>query len=121
MKLPAIALLFLGLILSCSTGVREIDLISKQFEVSYNVDSTQGMDSSRIAGLLNAKTMYIFTEGGQGLVHTQYGMVSRDSSFRWQLQGDRLMINNQSYAIEKQLKGYKLKSDSAMLILRQQP
>ncbi|WP_146624536.1 hypothetical protein [Larkinella arboricola] len=121
MKVVGIGLLLSGLIAGCSTGMRDIDFINRQYEVSYNIDSTKGMDSARIAGLLNAKTVLNFLEGGQGTVHTQWGMVSKDSSFNWKLQEDQLVINDQSYTVEKLFKGYKLKSDAEMLIFRQQP
>ncbi|MGA0555290.1 hypothetical protein ACO2Q8_01465 [Larkinella sp. VNQ87] len=115
-----VAMLLMG-IMGCQTGLRDFDLASKQFEVSYNVDSTQGLDSARLAVLVNTKAIYSFTKGGEGIVHTQLGMVSRDTIFQWKVQGDSLLINQDKYAVEKQVKGFKLKSNSAMLILRQQP
>ena len=114
-------LVSVGLITGCSGGVRDIDLESKQFEVTYNVDSTRGMDSTRLKTLQGSKAIYSFSKGGKGTQHTQTGMLSKDSSFTWQAKGDSLMINRDTYAIQKQDNGYKLKSASAMMILSQQP
>ncbi|GAB3909919.1 hypothetical protein GCM10028803_48570 [Larkinella knui] len=116
-----IASSLLGLLASCTTGVRDIDLESKQFEATYNVDSTRGLDSARRQSLLNARAVYSFSKAGQGRLHTQIGMLSRDSSFTWKIKGDSLQIEGQTFAIKKQDNGYDLKSDSVMLILSQQP
>jgi hypothetical protein len=122
MKVLGIALVFSGLMAGCSTGVRDIDLMGKQFDVSYNVDSTRGLDSMRTITLLNSKTILSFIEGGQGIVHRQTGTISKDSSFNWKMEEDgRVALNDQYYTIEKQVKGFKLKSDSAMLIFLQLP
>ncbi|MFD2572975.1 hypothetical protein ACFSUS_20195 [Spirosoma soli] len=108
-------------LVGCSGGVRSIDLESKQFQATVNIDSTRGLDSTRIAELSRNKVIYSFSKDGEGQQHTQMGMLSHDTSFSWQLQGDSLRLDEQLYAIQKTDMGFKLKSDSALIFLQAQP
>ena len=116
-----IPVIFLGSLAACSTGVRDIDFESKQFEVTYNLDSTRGIDSVNRENLMKSKAVYAFSKGGKGTNHTQMGMLSKDTPFTWKIADKNLTIDNQTYAIEKQDNGYTLRSDSAKIILVQQP
>lgn len=113
--------LLLGSVASCSPGVRDIDFESKQFEITYNLDSTRGLDSINTANLVRSKAVYAFSKDGKGTNHTQMGMLSKDTPFTWKVEDKNLRINNQLYAVEKQDNGYTLRSDSAKIILVQQP
>jgi hypothetical protein len=111
------------LILGCTTGIRDLDLENKQFEATYNVDSTRGLDSTDMARLQLTKTIYSFGEDGVGTKHAQVGMLSTDSSFTWSIEGEKgesLRINRNMYFVKEQSKGYRLMSDSTMLVLRLQ-
>ena len=116
-----ISVILLGLTASCSPGVRDIDFESKQFEVTYNLDSTRGIDSIDTQNLLKSKAIYAFSKDGKGMNHTQMGMLSKDTPFSWKMEDKNLRIDNQVYTIEKQDNGYILRSDSAKIILVQQP
>lgn len=107
--------------MGCSGGVRTIDLEGKQFEVTVNADSTAGLDSVRLEEMRQSPVIYNFSEGGEGQQHMQTGMLSRDTSFSWQVDGDSLQLDEERYAIEQTDEGFKLKSDSALLFLRTQP
>jgi len=113
--------LSLCLVVGCDSGVREFDFISKQFTATYNIDSTRGLDSTIVARLMDSKAIYNFGEDGKGMNHIQMGMVSKDTPFSWKLEKDSLFIDNQGYAVQKQDKGFVLKSDSVKIMLGQQP
>ncbi|GAB3759579.1 hypothetical protein [Spirosoma pomorum] len=111
------------LVTGCTTGIRDLDLENKQFEATYNVDSTRGIDSTNMARLQLTKTIYSFGENGTGTKHAQIGMLSTDSMFSWSIEGDKgetLRINRNAFFVKEQSKGYRLMSDSTMLILRLQ-
>jgi hypothetical protein len=111
------------LVMGCTTGIRDLDLENKQFEATFNVDSTRGIDSTDMAQLRLTKTIYSFGEDGTGTKHAQIGMLSTDSTFSWAIEGDKgetLRINRSTYFVKEQSKGYRLMSDSTMLILRLQ-
>jgi hypothetical protein len=111
------------LVMGCTTGIRDLDLENKQFEATFNVDSTRGIDSTDMARLRLTKTIYSFGENGTGTKHAQIGMLSTDSTFSWAIEGDKgetLRINRSAYFVKQQSKGYRLMSDSTMLILRLQ-
>ncbi|MGF7217642.1 hypothetical protein GGR92_003817 [Spirosoma lacussanchae] len=110
-----------GSLAGCNSGIRYFDFISKQFTVTYNVDSTRGLDSSRMASLTNITSVYIFSEGGKGTNHVQMGMLSRDTPFTWSIRTDSLIIDNKGYAVQKQDIGYILRADSVKIILSKQP
>lgn len=111
----------LGLPVGCNSGIRDLDFESRQFAVTYNIDSTKGIDSASLARLMNARAIYSFSKDGKGTNHMQMGMLSKDTPFTWKVEGDSLRINNKPYAVEKQDEGFILKSDSAKVILSQQP
>lgn len=111
----------LSLLTGCKTGVRDIDFESKQFTATYNVDSTRGIDTTNLNSLKESKALYSFSEAGKGINHVQMGMLSRDTPFTWKMEGDSLRIDNNVYAVVKQDQGFVLKSDSAKIILGQQP
>ncbi len=117
----SIGVLFLGLSAGCDTGVRKLDFVSKQFTATYNIDSTRGIDSTVLARLMNSKAIYNFGEDGKGVNHIQMGMVSKDTPFSWKLEKDSLFIDAQAYAVQKQEKGFILKSDSVKIMLSKQP
>ncbi len=102
-------------------GIRDLDLENKQFEVTYNVDSTRGLDSVSRENLMRSKAVYSFSENGKGTNHTQTGMLSKDTPFTWKIEGSGLRIDDKLYAVRKQDNGFILRSDSAKLILMQQP
>ncbi|QKZ14258.1 hypothetical protein [Spirosoma sp. KUDC1026] len=111
------------LVTGCTTGIRDLDLENKQFEATYNVDSTRGLDSADRARFQLTKTIYSFGENGVGTKHAQVGMLSTDSTFKWAIEGDKgesLRINKDRYLVKEQSKGYRLMTDSTMLILRLQ-
>lgn len=112
--------LSLGLLVGCQSGVRNIDFMNKQFEATFNVDSTKGIDSTNLATLSSSKAIYSFSEDGKGMNHIQTGMLSKDTPFIWKVQGDSLFIDDKPYTIEHQNKGFVLKSDSAKIFLSQQ-
>lgn len=114
-------ILLLGLLAACDTGVRELDFVSKQFSATYNIDSTRGLDSTTLAKLMASKAVYNFGEDGKGVNHVQMGMVSKDTPFRWKVEKDSLLIDNQAYAVQRQEKGFILKSDSTKIMLSKQP
>jgi hypothetical protein len=111
----------LGFLASCQSGLRDIDFESKQFTATYNVDSTNGVDTSSLSDLLDSKAIYSFSKGGKGTNHIRMGMLSKDTPFTWKVEGDSLRINNTPYAVQKQNEGFMLKSDSTKIILSQQP
>lgn len=111
----------LSFLAGCKSGIRDIDFESKQFTATYNVDSTSGVDTSSLSDLLDSKAIYSFSKGGKGTNHIQMGMLSKDTPFTWQVEGDSLRINDTPYAVQKQDEGFMLKSDSAKIILSQQP
>lgn len=106
---------------SCESGVRDLDLINKQFQATYNLDSTRTIDSSRLAALRNTKAVYNFSEDGKGTTHLQMGMVSNDIPFTWTIRKDSLTIDQTVYLVRKQDKGLVLVNDSIKLMLSQQP
>ena len=111
------------LVTACTTGIRDLDLENKQFEATYNVDSTHRLDSTERKLLQLTKTIYSFGEGGTGTKHAQIGMLSTDSVFTWAIDGDKaesLRINRTTYLVKEQSKEYRLIADSTMLILRLQ-
>ena len=111
----------LGFLAGCNSGIREIDFESKKFTATYNVDSTNGIDTTSLSDLLDSKAIYSFNKGGKGTNHIQIGMLSKDTPFTWKVDGDSLRINNTPYAVQKQNEGFILKSDSAKIMLSQQP
>lgn len=111
----------LSLFIGCKSGVRKFDFESKQFSATFNVDSTLGIDSMRLANLVDSKAIYSFGEDGKGVTHIQMGMVSKDTPFTWKLQGDSLLIDNKPYAVQKQEQWLMLKSDSAKIMLSKAP
>ncbi|GAB2563741.1 hypothetical protein [Spirosoma aerophilum] len=113
--------LAIGLFAACNTGVRDIDFISQQFSATYNVDSTKGIDSTNLASLMGSKSVFAFSEDGKGLNHIQMGMLSKDTPFTWKLEKDSLYIDQKAYAVQKQDKGFILKSDSTKIMLSKQP
>ena len=117
----SIWMLLPGLLAGCDTGVRELDFVSKQFSATYNIDSTRGLDSATLAKLMDSKAIYNFGEDGKGINHIQMGMVSKDTPFSWKVEKDSLVIDDQMYAVQKQEKGFILKSDSVKIMLSKQP
>lgn len=113
--------LFIGSLAGCKTGVRDIDFMSKQFAATINLDSTQGIDSTKLSQLKASKTIYSFSEGGKGISYIETGMISEENPFVWKIQGDTLLINNKPYAVQKMDMGFTLKSDSAKILLSKQP
>jgi hypothetical protein len=115
-------LLALTIILtSCNTGVRDLDLINQQFQVTYNTDSTRGIDSTHLASLQNAKAIYTFSEDGKGTSHVLTGMLSKDEPFTWSMKKDTLLINQAAYHIKKEGQRIVLRSDSVKIMLNLQP
>jgi hypothetical protein len=110
-----------GFLSGCNTGVRDIDFMSKQFAATYNVDSTKGVDSTNLASLMGSKSVFDFKDDGKGTNHIQMGMLSKDTPFTWRVERDSLYIDQKGYSIEKQTKGFTLRSDSAKIFLSQQP
>lgn len=110
-----------SLLVGCNNGIREIDFESKQFTATYTVGSTDAVDTTGLSDLLDSKAIYSFSKGGKGTNHIQIGMLSKDTPFTWQVNGDSLRINNTPYAVQKQDEGFILKSDSAKIRLSQQP
>ncbi|GAB4023270.1 hypothetical protein [Spirosoma koreense] len=108
-------------LIGCDTGVRELDFINKQFQATYNLDSTRTIDSTRLAALRNAKAVYNFSEDGKGTTHIQMGMVSNDIPFTWKVQNDSLSINKAVYLVRKQNRGLVLVNDSVKLFFSRQP
>ncbi len=119
--LPAFCLFALVLFTACGSGVRDLDFINKQFQVTYNLDSTRTIDSTQLTTFRNATATYTFTEDGRGMNHVQMGMLSTDVPFTWTLNNDSLTIDQSIYTIRKQYKGFVLINDSTKLILSQQP
>lgn len=113
--------LCLGPLTGCNTGVRDIDFISQQFAATYNVDSTKGIDSTNLASLMGSKSVFAFSDEGKGTNHIQMGMLSKDTPFTWRIDRDSLFIDQKGYAIQKQDKGFILKSDSTKIMLTKQP
>ncbi len=111
----------LSLLAGCNPGIRDLDFESKQFSATYNVDSTRGIDSTRLPNLMDSKAIYAFSKDGKGTNHIQTGMLSKDTPFTWKMEGDSLRIDNKTYAVQKQDQGFILKSDSVKIILSQQP
>lgn len=105
----------------CNSGVRDLDFINKQFQATYNLDSTRTIDSTRLAALRNAKAVYNFSESGKGTTHIQMGMVSNDIPFTWTIKNDSLTIDKAVYFVRKQDKSLVLVNDSVKLVFSQQP
>jgi len=105
----------------CNPGVRELDFIDKQFQATYNLDSTRTIDSTRLAALRNAKAVYAFSEGGKGVNHIRIGMVSSDIPFTWSIRNDSLTIGQAVYSVRKENKGFVLFNDSVKLMFSQHP
>ncbi len=118
---PAFCLLSLTWVTGCGSGVRDLDFINKQFQVTYNLDSTRTIDSMQLTTFRNATATYTFTEDGNGMNHVQTGMLSTDVPFTWALNNDSLTIDRSTYTVRKQHKGFVLINDSTKLILSQQP
>lgn len=114
----AISLCFL---FGCKSGVRDLDFVSKKFSATYNVDSTLGIDSSNLNSLMGSKAVYSFEEKGKGTNHVQMGMLSKDTPFTWKVQNDSLYIDDAVYVIQRETRGFILRSDSAKIFLSQQP
>ncbi|MFD1143540.1 hypothetical protein ACFQ4C_20605 [Larkinella insperata] len=119
-SLSSVWALILFLQSSCSSGVRDLDLINKQFQITYNVDSTRGLDSTNLAIFQNSKAIYAFSEGGKGTSHMQTGMLSKDHLFTWSLKKDSLLIDQTTYRIQKEGQRLVLRSDSAKIMMSQQ-
>ena len=109
------------LAVGCHSGIQDIDFESKQFTATYPVDSTNAVDTASLSDLLDSKAIYRFGKGGKGTNHIQIGMQAKDTPFTWKVEGDSLRINNTPYAVQKQGEAFMLRSDSARLILSQQP
>ncbi|WP_460639546.1 hypothetical protein [Larkinella harenae] len=105
---------------SCTSGVRDLDLINQQFQVTYNVDSTRGFDSTQLATLQSSKAIYVFSEDGKGTSHVSMGMVSKDNPFTWSLNKDTLLIDQTAYRIRKEGQRFILRSDSVKILMSQQ-
>lgn len=108
-------------LVGCSSGVRDLDFVSKRFTVTYNIDSTRGIDTTNLDNLTNASAIYTFNEDGKGTNHVRTGLLSRDTPFTWKVQADSLYINNTRYSVQKDVKGFILRSDSAKVFLSIQP
>lgn len=107
---------------SCNTGsIRDLDLINQQFQITYNVDSTRGLDSTQLATLQTSKAIYTFSKKGEGNRHILMGMLSKDTPFSWSLKKDSLLIDQTAYHIKKEGQRLVLRSDSAKIILSKQP
>ena len=119
--LMGMSALGIGLLAGCNTGIRDIDFVSKQFMATYNVDSTRGIDSASLGSLMESKAIYSFSEKGKGTNHVQMGMLSKDTPFTWKVSGDSLFIDNKPYTVEKQDKGFIIRSDSVKIMLSSQP
>ncbi len=119
--LPAFCLSSLIWVTGCGSGVRDLDFINKQFQVTYNLDSTRTIDSTQLTTFRNATATYTFTEDGKGINHVQTGLLSTDVPFTWALHNDSLTIDQSTYTVRKQHKGFVLINDSTKLILSQQP
>jgi hypothetical protein len=117
-SLWAMSLCFL---FGCKSGVRDLDFVSRKFTATYNVDSTQGIDSSNLNSLMGSRAVYSFEEKGKGTNHVQMGMLSKDTPFTWRVQNDSLYIDDAGYVVQKETKGFILRSDSAKIFLSQQP
>ncbi|WP_420151560.1 hypothetical protein [Spirosoma sp.] len=113
-------LLSVALSISCENGVRDLDFINKQFQVTYNIDSTRTLDSTRLDALRNSKAVYNFSEGGKGTTHIQTGMLSNDIPFTWRFENDSLFINKTAYGVQKQDKGLVIRNDSVKMVLSPQ-
>ncbi|GAB3036164.1 hypothetical protein [Spirosoma pulveris] len=111
----------LGLLIGCQSGIRDNDFASKRFTATYTIHSTERTDTASLTHLLDSKAIYSFRKNGKGTNHIQLGMVSKDAPFTWEMKGDSLRINNESYAVQKQGQGFVLRSDSARITLNQQP
>lgn len=116
-----LGLLLIACFTGCDSGVRDLDFINKQFQVTYNLDSTRTIDSTKLAAFRNSKAIYNFSEGGKGTTHIQMGMVSNEIPFTWRIKNDSLSINKAVYFARKQDKGFVLTNDSVKLVLSQQP
>jgi|GEM_PF-2355680 len=112
--------LSIAFLASCDTGVRKLDLINKQFQATYNLDSTRTIDSTKLAAFRDAKAIYNFSEGGKGTTHIQMGMVSNDIPFTWTINNDSLSIDQAVYFVRKQDKGLILVNDSVKLVFSPQ-
>lgn len=117
----ALRAISLCLLLGCESGIRDLDFVSKRFTATFNVDSTQGIDSTNLSSFINSTAIYSFGEKGKGTNHVQTGMLSKDTPFTWKVQGDSLYIDKEGYVVEKDVKGYVLRSDSAKIFLTLQP
>lgn len=118
--LPAFCLFSLIWVTGCGSGVRDLDFINKQFQVTYNLDSTRTIDSTQLIPFKNATATYTFMEDGKGMNHVQTGMLSTDVPFTWTLKNDSLSIDQSTYKVRKQNKGFVLVNNSTKLILSQQ-
>lgn len=118
---PLCCLLLSVALASCGSGVRDLDFINKQFQVTYNLDSTRTIDSTRLIHLRQATAIYTFGEDETGVTHIRTGMVSTDRPFTWTLNKDTLTINRVAYTVRKQDKGFVLVNDSVKFVLSQQP
>ncbi len=118
---PALSFFSLVWVTGCGSGVRDLDFVNKQFQVTYNLDSTRTIDSTQLTIYRNATATYTFMEDGKGVNHVQTGMLSTDVPFTWALNNDSLTIDQSTYTVRKQHKGFVLINDSTKLILSQQP
>jgi hypothetical protein len=105
----------------CSSGLRDLDFVSKTFTATVNIDSTRGIDSTDLDGYIGSKSLYSFEEKGIGTNHVQMGILSKDTPFRWKVSGDSLYMDKDGYVVERKVKGFILRSDSAKIYLYQQP
>ena len=65
--LCVLCLLSFTFLVGCESGVRDLDFINKQFQATYNLDSTRIIDSTQLEAFPNAKAIYNFGEDGKGI------------------------------------------------------